>query len=112
MKKSVFDDFWKLWTNEWLKCSFKYKEDEHKQINSLCHIKPEAGEAIYGRYCKMKETVKSSYFYPLSDDVKINRYKRAAVLSYVVLKSDPLIYDYPEYDKLDVYFLKQRLAFL
>lgn len=112
MKKETFDTFWNLWTAEWLKGTFKYKADD-KQIVSLCRIKSKAGGAVFDEYEKMKETVKFAYFYPLGDDdVKINRYKRAAVLSYLVLKSNPLIYDYPEYDKkLDVYFLKQRLAF-
>lgn len=112
MKKETFDTFWNLWTAEWHKGTFKYKADD-KQIVSLCRIKSKAGGAVFDEYEKMKETVKFAYFYPLGDDdVKINRYKRAAVLSYLVLKSNPLIYDYPEYDKkLDVYFLKQRLAF-
>ena len=85
-------------------------------VSELCCFSDNCANHIYKNYELIKQVIKDAYFKNSNgDDLKIcrlSRYKRAAVLTYAIIKSAPLVFSNKENSLwVDPYFLKQRLAF-
>lgn len=108
MTSEKFIEFWNVWSENWYTLTFFDGQIERK-IGSICTIKMGAAEQIHKTYEAIKCIVKDSYF--KETQKKLSRYKRASVLTYAIIKSKPLNYNYNMKKKYDIYYLKQRLAF-
>lgn len=112
MKKDKFAQFWNITANEWLKNGIVSKHDDENgdqefKIKELCSFKPDCDNILYKNYTSLKKLLKDAY-YSCPEKCKLSTYKRAAVLAYTVIVSDPLVYrDSKEANEL---FLKERLA--
>ena len=109
MKRAKFLKFWSSSTKEWIKTA-KYTDvtnSEHP-VSEICNIKANYAGIMFHNYSEIKELVKQNYF---KDDVhrSVSRYKRAAILMYTIIKSDPIVYK-KDFTDNNRYFLKQRLA--
>ncbi len=96
-----------MWTNKWIndfsKAPHNFKKDDLEIVVSSTSKK------VYSNYKRIKSLVKNIYF----KDKKsiISRYKRAAVITYAILLSDPIEKKFQVTKNLDDLYLKQRLAF-
>lgn len=127
MKISQFNRIWEASSKKWLdgvKCEIDGKV---YKVSQFCTIKKNYGSTLHKRYEKSKRNAKDLYFY--SEDHLLNKYKRAAVLAYVISSASPIEYKTPEYRKLsdtipadaldgqdlqvipDCLFLRQSLGF-
>ena len=111
MEYGTFEKFWTAYSNQW----YNLTELPEGPVASLCKLKPNYVHDLYKRYELIKKIIKSSYFKNINSDPRtchLSRYKRAAVLTYAIIKSDPLEYlNQPSNVLIDPLFLKQRLAF-
>jgi len=111
MKREKFIEFWNAWVGLWYANAVVRTEGEAIPINTLCDIREKAGDDVFEMYRLIKRTAKEVYF--KNPHVKrLNRYKRAAVIAYAVLQTNPLRYKYEMRFQIDQYYLKQRLAFM
>lgn len=109
MKKETFLKFWEEWSSNWINFSIKC-EGKIIPFSSLCSLRPKYGDKLYESYNIIKGIIKDSYFKDTSK--RLSKYKRAAIIAYVINGSHPLEYcDKAIEDDLDPHFLKQRLAF-
>lgn len=117
MKKETFNKLWNASFEFWMENADTQKscDDEKVAVKSLCCFSKSAKEDVFTSYNHIKRIAKDIYFKNKSDSgefVHLNRYKRAAVLTYAVITANPLELTYDEGNHLlDIYFLKQRLAF-
>lgn len=124
MEKSAFTTLYRETAEDWYKSVSIPLNDPQKAyikstyageiadtmpVSELCTIKPNYAEKIYAYYESTKQLVKELYF--ASTEKKLSKYKRAAVIAFIILQSDPLEYKYKVKNGLDCLFLKQRLAF-
>lgn len=112
MKKNKFIELWNASTIPWMNSSFEF-EGEKYIIKDYCNIKEDIVDTLFLKYEKIKQVTKDCYFQQNDKDCHLSRYKRAAVLMYAILLSNPLIYlrEDKQCDGYDILFLKQRLAF-
>ena len=108
MKIEKFEQFWNLYSDEWLNnATLKDNGDIH-HVSEYCIIKPDCVHELYDTYCEIKYILKKRYYAGINP--LLNRYRRAAALAYAVNEYAPLEYssksEFPEYK-----FLVQRLAF-
>lgn len=110
MTKEKFVELWDGAAKEWLDDEFIDKTSgKPLKPSALCSIKKDACDRIYKNYTQVKDIVKNLYF--KDKDIRINRYKRAAVIIYAVIAGEnPLEYK-DKKSEPDKYFLKQRFAF-
>ena len=110
MELAKFRELWNKWSLKWLKTAIEI-DGKEKTIACLCRLNEDAVDAVYKNYNIIKDVMKDTYFRQVSQTPpKLNRYKRAAVIAYAIIKSDPLVVIEKPMDE-DIYFLKQRLAF-
>ena len=116
MKYEKFLEFWDHHIEKWHSSAAINVDGKDIPVSKLCSIKKEYTETVFKKYEAIKNIVKESYFKSIKFEEKkpchLSRYKRASVLTYTVIKCDPLEYfEVKEQPWLDPYFLKQRLAF-
>lgn len=118
MRRETFDLFWTNCTEKWLNTRIIVEGNGSVLVSELCELKTEAAELVYNAYENMKKTVKAIYFKDQdtekSGKIHLSRYKRAALITHAVIKTEPIRFfenKNNEEDYLDPYFLKQRLAF-
>lgn len=113
MTLEKFEDFWKLWTEQWLESEIEIDEVKIKP-SSLCSIKRDIAKEVWNNYNIIKRIVKDKYFAEKDKSkIRLDKYKRAAVIVYAINSSSPLKYkrSKTENRKVDGSLLKQRLAF-
>ena len=113
MTKRKFNEFWDKWTLAWMETDFYY-QGTFLSVSSLCEVDNRTKFSIYKAYMDIKQVVKDSYFYnPVESNKEptLNRYKRAAVLMYVICNYEPLKYHKDIHIPADPMMLKQRFAF-
>lgn len=110
MNKQTFCELWNHSAKKWISDGVISVENSKTEIKSLCYLVDGVESKIYNNYETIKRIVKD-YYFKESDDITINRYKRAAVIVQAVLLTNPLRYKLPELKGIDYYLLKQRLAF-
>lgn len=109
MTVEKFTEFWDKWSDEWYKnAKVKLYDNEEIPVSKLCSIKPKIEGKLYNNYSIIKGIIKDSYF--KNPRKKLSRYKRASVIAYTILLTDPLCYE-DRKSTPDTHFLKQRLAF-
>ena len=118
MTKEKFSALWTKWSEEWYTHAVCDVEGEYFPVSKFCTIREGILDELLEHYNEAKENVKDIYFY--HEDNRLNKFKRAAVLAYVISSATPLIYKKEEYEHCfgkkwseqpDRLFLKQRLAF-
>lgn len=104
MTQETFHRLWEKNALLWLTSKV-----ENNAVSDLCQFKENAETIVYKNYLVLKDYVKEKYF--INEDkgeVVLNRYKRAAVMAYTIIKSDPInVNNSPIVDNM---FLKQRFA--
>lgn len=117
MKVNTFINFWDKWTSTWIesaKCFEVDKKDTFFPVKEKCRIPKTAATSVYQKYQCLKSISKGIYFNTprnkSSDDFKLSRYKRAAVIIQAVLETDCLVY-FEKDSHEDSFLLKERLAF-
>ena len=110
MKKDKFLELWNSNIQPWLSSSFFYNGETYI-VKDCCKVKDESVDNVFIKYEKIKQITKDCYFKQNDKNCHLSRYKRAAVLIYAVLLSDPLDYNNEYKGKFDRLLLKQRLAF-
>lgn len=109
MKQSTIKLLWDKYATEWHAKDKVNIDGKLVPVSDLCTLKKNYEKVLLQRYEKMKEIVKQSYF---ATNIKhVNRYKRAAILAYVISSAEPITYNQAVPFGVDDYFLKQRLAF-
>lgn len=109
MKFSTIKSLWDKYANEWHKNEKVFINGQLVPVYDLCSLKQDYEKILLQRYDKMKEIIKQSYF---ATNIKhVNRYKRAAILAYVISSAEPITYNQAVPFGVDDFFLKQRLAF-
>ncbi len=112
MKKEKFVELWDKYAPQWYEKAVVHVDGCTHQVSEYCEVKDEYGEFLYETYEDIKHVTKKLYFE--SEENRVNRFKRAAILMYAINIADPLLYK-NEYSEDDVeigrLFLKQRLAF-
>lgn len=116
MKYEKFNDFWSQWTEKWYQTATITVDGKVVPVKDLCTFKKNYTSKVYKKYNSIKTIIKDSYFKNVLPDntasCHLSRYKRASVITYTIIKSEPLNYKYEKKQPwLDPYFLKQRLAF-
>lgn len=117
MRKEKFREFWAEWVNSWYQTTTILTSDGKTHVRQLCRVKNDYSGIVFDTYDHIKAITKESYFKNKwnpdePNRLHLSRYKRAAVLTYAVIKTEPLLYTASQNDcKIDIYFLKQRLAF-
>lgn len=108
MKRASLKALWDKYSDDWLNNETISVNNEAVPVKEICSIKKDYDIILLKRYNRMKAVVKDTYF---GTDVKhVNRYKRAAILAYVISSAEPLEYKVATTYGIDDYFLKQRLA--
>ena len=108
MTFETFNNFWEQCSDKWLlSASFLDENNNVRQVSDICKLKDNYVRIIYHNYTEIKNIIKRNYYHEVSY-ATINRYKRAAVLVYAIILTDPLKYKVPTFGK--TYFLKQRFA--
>lgn len=111
--------FWKQWSKKWYQTTVCYSSERPQDkipVQKKCKLKKNYTSVIHTNYESAKATAKKLYFRNATRDEeakRISKYKRAAVLTYAVMKSEPLIYINGNNENLamvDPYYLKERLA--
>lgn len=110
MTREKFVEFWNGAVAEWLESDLDDKASGKKlKINTLCSVKENVCHRIYKNYSQIKDVVKKLYF--KDKDIRISRFKRAAVIVYAIIAGeDPIEYK-DQKTPVDNFFLKQRFAF-
>lgn len=109
MKLTTLKTLWDKYAGEWYKKDKVNIDGQLVPVSDLCSLKKSYEKILLQRYDKMKEIVKQSYF---GNNIKhVNRYKRAAILAYVISSAEPIEFNKAVPFGADEYFLKQRLAF-
>lgn len=110
MDKKKFIELWNLWSEQWLRIPIEDSNGVVNAIGEYCEMQSSAVDIVFKNYCIIKNLVKSTYFEERQHALTLNRYKRAAVIAYAVIKTEPIVLcnTKPEEDPL---FLKQRFAF-
>lgn len=105
MNFETFHTIWKPCVKDWLDISIN-----GKTFSDLCRFKNDAENKVYINYLSLKKYVKEKYFIDQDEeDVILNRYKRASVLAYTIIKSNPIkIHNIMEPNSI---YLKQNFAF-
>ena len=117
MKNETFDKFWNACFLTWMERTTvqAHAAGSVVDVKSLCRFTDTAFDDVFSAYNRVKKIAKDIYFKnkdSRGEYVHLNRYKRAAVMTYAVLLADPLaLTSSDETVCLDCYFLKQRLAF-
>ena len=116
MQRDKFLEFWNKYSQEWYTTTFVCDDKNNIAINELCVFRKDSADIVYTKYEFIKNVVKESYFKNVDPNelkpCRISRYKRAAVLTYAIINSNPLIFKNKKSDPwIDPYFLKQKLAF-
>lgn len=116
MKKNKFVELWDNLTAEWFENTVIKVDGKVVPVRDLCSIRKNYAGRVHKNYELIKKVVKDSYFKNVDGDnletCRLSRYKRAAVLTYAIIKSTPLVYkNEPKSLWIDPNFLKQRLAF-
>lgn len=112
MKRDKFVQFWNITANEWINNGTVTKHDDENgnhefRVKELCSFKPDCESNLYNNYTSLKKLLKDAYYsYP--EKCKLSTYKRAAVLAYTVILTDPLVYR--NSNEANELFLKERLA--
>lgn len=108
MKRDHFNELWDYYVKMWLDSNI----DDGRKIDDLCIVQKDAREKVYENYLTIKEHCKNFYFLTKSaDDVKLNRFKRASVMTYSIIETSPLKVNNLPNGAVDNLFLKQRFAF-
>ena len=113
MERDTFNKLWSPCCQLWQASEILSPDGTVRlHVSDLCALRANAEDAVYNEYAHLKKITKDIYFKDTCKSLYLNRYKRAAVLTYAVILADPLEYKQkaPE-ELLDKYFLKQRLAF-
>lgn len=111
MKFSQFSKFWSESTKSWLETASLPNPNNAEQVlfvSDICTIKKEYSRVMHHNYEAIKKIVKTNYF-DSEAKTSLSRYKRAAVIIYATIKSDPIDYNDKNLD-INLYLLKQRLA--
>lgn len=115
MQEAKFSKFWDSWVKDWYECTMVSINGEQKPVDTLCSIKEDYTSVVFDMYNHIKETTKRFYFKDTGtpkNPCHLSRYKRAAVLTYAIIKTEPLIYkESKPHPWIDPNYLKQRLAF-
>lgn len=114
MKKEKFQQFWDEWSQMWHTQATVSANGQSVKVSELCELRKDYSSELYKRYGIIKKVIKDNYFAHREDkDIRLNKYKRAAVIAYTINGAVPLIYkDTGEESlRIDPYFLKQRLTF-
>ena len=130
MTKSTFTELWNRWSVTWHQqgsCKVTDKDGEQVLVKfrDICTLKSDSDfvDELWDRYTKSKENAKDIYFY--ENDMLLSRYRRAAILTYIISGAAPLEYNIKKYNEVfgieldgvpinklpDRLYLKQRLAF-
>lgn len=109
MTAATLKSLWNMYANQWVKNTQIKVDGQDTSISDLCSVKTDYYKVLLKRYNRMKAVVKEAYF---GTNIKhVNRYKRAAILAYVISTAEPLEYKFDVSHDTDFYYLKQRLAF-
>lgn len=122
MRKDKFAELWNHWSKEWVENAMVTVNGIPMRVSQFCSVKKSIEGNLWRRYEESKRRVKELYFY--GSGKRINKYKRAAVLTYVISSAIPLDYNIEQYtlclnpgankrsisELPDELFLKQRLA--
>lgn len=116
MRRDKFNEFWVKLAQEWYTTTTVEVENKHVPVAELCTFRDNCPQLVYENYEFIKTVTKEFYFKNLDNlenkPCRISRYKRAAVLTYAIIKSNPLIFVQEKSQPwIDPYFLKQKLAF-
>lgn len=114
MTEQNFQKFWNIWSKQWFETQTCFIDGETTPVSFFCTITPDYGKELHRRYEIIKAVFKEKYFSQSDDsDIRLNKYKRAAVIAYAICGAAPLVYSENELNqlKIDRFFLKQRLAF-
>ena len=118
MKLETFRCLWDANINKWLHSTIVAANGETTEISMLCKVSDKIEgkntvDYVHSVYEKLKSNVKKYYFNSYNDDADthLSRYKRAAVITYAVILSNPLCKLDGKPFEFDDDFLKQRLAF-
>lgn len=110
MKKEKFQEFWKESANWYNSVNdTPILKNASIDIRDYCRLRDDCGEELYQAYGRVKQIVKDLYF-KQPQKKKLNKYKRAAVIAYIINISEPLEYFTCSFSYEDVFMLKQRLA--
>lgn len=118
MNINKFKEMWELWSVEWHSHATCVVNGKSEYVSKYCEVNFEIYTQLYTSYEKAKDSIKDLYFY--ESGKLLNKYKRAAVLAFVINSASPLVYKENVYKEdfgeesvkmPDRLFLKQRLAF-
>ena len=130
MIKATFTALWNNWAKTWHQqgsCSIINKDGKEVVVKfrEICTLKSDSNtvDELWDRYTRSKKNTKDIYFY--ENDMLLSRYRRAAILAYVISGAVPLEYNFEKYIEIfgaevdgvpisklpDRLYLKQRLAF-
>ena len=109
MTLKTMETFWNIWSQNWYRKATIKENGTETSVAVYCTVKQGYAKILLARYNKMKDIIKQNYFG--NKQKYISRYKRAAILAYVISSADPLIYLTPLEEGMDPRLLKQRLAF-
>ena len=113
MTEEKFVSFWNEWSSRWIGHAKCFHVDDISTlffVKDKCALKDVASEA-YSLYILCKDRTKDRYFDRKKKDPILSRYKRAALIAYVVLYSDCMDYVDSDNYSTDPFLLKERLAF-
>ena len=112
MEKNKFIELWDSVITPWMNSSFEL-EGTNYIVKNYCNIKEDIIDQVFLKYEKIKKVTKDCYFQQNDEHCHLSRYKRAAVLMYAILLTNPLMYvkEETQCGEYDTLFLKQRLAF-
>lgn len=92
MTLEKFEAFWNLWSEQWLEEEINI-DGNKKKPSSLCSIKKGIAEEVWNNYNIIKRIVKDKYFAEKDKSkIRLDKYKRAAVIVYAINCSSPLKY--------------------
>lgn len=108
MTDEKFESLWSKWSNLWYENATCVVNEEDVPVRNLCTIDLNNSSKLHKNYETIKNVVKDCYFKEPSEK-KLNRYKRAAVIAYTIIVTDPIRCENNDL-KYDPLYLKQRLA--
>lgn len=113
MTEEKFISFWNEWSSRWIssaKCAHVDNISILIPVKEKCALNDIARD-VYSYYIQCKDRTKNRYFNLTEKEPILSRYKRASLISYVVLNSDCLDLKDKEKYSADPYLLIERFAF-
>lgn len=108
MTDEKFESLWSKWSSLWYEHASCVIDERAVPVRNLCTIDFTSSLKLHKNYETIKNVVKDCYFKEPSEK-KLNRYKRAAVIAYTIIVTNPIRCEANDL-KFDPLFLKQRLA--